>query len=361
MVAIATFARGDQRRLTVTTSLAVGLLALELLSYQNHARVKRVDYEDHPPAYLTFVKENVGDGRVLNAGRSGLYAEWGSALGIRQIETLNVMQIPEYRTFFFNYLNEDESRGKFLRIGGDPGIDFGADPAALDQMAVRYILVADELKRYGDAVATNYPLVFDDREAGVRVFENTDAFPRAYLSPALVPASAISSDPPPWQRSRAFTTDANFLDEARAAGVSTRVDGSAAGEATIVEDHNTRVTVDVDASQPSVLVLADVYHDNWSVTVNGEPADLAEVNDVVRGVVVPAGGSTVEFRYESRARTIGALISLVAVVALLVGSVVWSVRRRRTIANGRQLNDAARLPRRRRRRRPDRPDRRPCG
>ena len=44
-------------------------------------------------------------------------------------------------------------------------------------MDVRYILVADVLDKYGEDVAASYPLVFDDRDAGVRVFENTNAFP----------------------------------------------------------------------------------------------------------------------------------------------------------------------------------------
>ena len=79
----------------------VALLTIELFSYEKHARVKRFDYSDDPPAYLTFLQEHVGQDPVLSAGRDGLYAEWGSALGIRQIETLNVMQIPQYRPFFF--------------------------------------------------------------------------------------------------------------------------------------------------------------------------------------------------------------------------------------------------------------------
>ena len=207
VTAIAVFTRGDQRRRTLTTSLVVALLAIELFSYENHARVKRFDYEDDPPAYLTFLQENVGEDRVLSAGRDGLYAEWGSALGIRQIETLNVMQIPEYRPFFFRYLNRAES-GRFLEIGADTAIEFDADASALDQMEVRYIIVADELEKYGEAVAASYPLVFDDREAGIRVFENTDAFPRAYLSPALVHRLRPRLKRRRGSRTAPFTTDA---------------------------------------------------------------------------------------------------------------------------------------------------------
>ena len=88
-----------------------------------------------------------------------------------------------------------------------------------------------------------------------------------------------------------------------------------------------------------MLVLADTYHPNWSVTVNGEPAHLAEVNDVVRGVVVPAGQSVVEFHYESKARTVGIVISSIAGFLLLVGLVFWAIRRRRTVAAVGQVNE----------------------
>jgi uncharacterized membrane protein YfhO len=97
--------------------------------------------------------------------------------------------------------------------------------------------------------------------------------------------------------------------------------------------------VEVDALRPSVLVLADTYHPNWSVTVNGEPAHLAEVNDVVRGVVVPAGQSVVEFHYQSKARTVGIVISSIAGFVLLVGLVFWAIRRRRTDVAIDQVNE----------------------
>jgi hypothetical protein len=126
--------RGPDRARTFAL-LALALMAVELLSYQNHVRVKRVDYEDDPPAYLTFVRDNVRSERVLNAGRAALFPEWGSAFGIRQLETINVMQIPAYRDFFQRHLNTTEGRGKFLQTGSDRSIDFGASPDALNQLS----------------------------------------------------------------------------------------------------------------------------------------------------------------------------------------------------------------------------------
>ena len=49
---------------------------------------------------------------------------------------------------------------------------------------------------------------------------------------------------------------------------------------------------------------------------------------MARGVVVPAGHSVVVFRYHSTARAIGWVITLVTLVALIVGCGIWAWRRR---------------------------------
>ena len=66
-----------------------------------------------------------------------------------------------------------------------------------------------------------------------------------------------------------------------------------------------------------MLVLTDSYAYGWHVSVNGKAQHLARVDDVVRGVVVPAGRSTVVFTYRSPPRTVGASISLLTLAGLL--------------------------------------------
>jgi hypothetical protein len=328
VVALTWVVRGDGRRRKVACALLLLVVAGELWSYQNHTRVERFDFEDDPPAYLAYLQQN-GDGhRVMNAGRDALYPEWGAAFGIRDVGTLNVMQVPEYRTFFFRYVNPGEGTGKFLQTGGDLEVPFAADPVALDQLSVRHLVVADELVTFADQARQLYPLAFDDQEAGVHVFTNPTAFPRAYLSTALVPSVDVSGSPR-WSTARAFTEDVQLLDAARTAGVDDAVSGSVPGTARIVAERNTRVEVEVRADAPSVLVLTDVFHENWSAVVNGEPAHLGRVNDVVRGVVVPAGLSVVEFEYRSRERAVGTVVSWLSLAALVVAAVVWEIVRRR--------------------------------
>lgn len=89
-----------------------------------------------------------------------------------------------------------------------------------------------------------------------------------------------------------------------------------ASRATLVEYGQSHVVVEATASQPGLLVLGDMYHPGWRVTVNGQPAGLLRTNHVLRGVLVPAGQHRVEFRFQPSSLRNGGLISLAALLVL---------------------------------------------
>jgi hypothetical protein len=336
--------------------VAVGLLTAELLSYQNHERIARYDLEDHLPAYVRMLQDDLGQQRLLSAGRGAITAEWGSVLGLRQVTTFNVMQQPWYRDFFFRWVSPRDAPPRFLELGERDG-DFAAAAAALDVLSVRYLVVDARLERMERAIAAEYPLVFDDRAAGVRVYENPDAYPRAFVASTLAPTPRAAFLPP-WSRHLAITADPRLLQEADRAGVpdeppppGSNGASSRAAEATIVEDSNGRVRVEVEAPAPSVLVLADTYHRNWSAEVDGVDHHVGRVDGFARGVIVPAGSSTVTFTYQSPARTLGAIVSLLGIAGLLAGCAIAGLRRRRSgaatiqaLASRRTPTDDARRP-----------------
>lgn len=72
---------------------------------------------------------------------------------------------------------------------------------------------------------------------------------------------------------------------------------SPAGRATLAAYHNTRVDVDVEAERPGWLVLNDVWHRWWRVSVDGRPADLARADAIFRAVHVEAGRHRVSFTF----------------------------------------------------------------
>jgi hypothetical protein len=305
--------------------VAVGLIAVELLAYQNHARPARFDPESPTPRYVAFLEHHLDGDRILDAGRGALYPEWGSALGIPQIETLNVSQLPAYRAFYQQYIVPQH--GLFLEVGAQRGRSFKVQPTALDLLSVRYIVTDGSVKHFDAGVKAHYRLVFRDRRSHVAIYENPHAFPRAYLSPVLT----AHGSPGRFSARVTRTTDAELLAAARTAGIPTAATpGATARPASVTRYDNTKVEVSVDAARPSVLVLTDTYAYGWHVSVNGRAQHLARVDDVVRGVVVPAGKSTVVFTYRLPPRTVGAAISLLTIVGLLAYGAWLVIRRARS-------------------------------
>ncbi|MCR4264211.1 MAG: YfhO family protein, partial [Candidatus Roizmanbacteria bacterium] len=46
-----------------------------------------------------------------------------------------------------------------------------------------------------------------------------------------------------------------------------------------------------------LIVLSDIYDENWHVSVDGTESTLYRVNYILRGVIVPEGSHSVEFNY----------------------------------------------------------------
>jgi hypothetical protein len=103
---------------------------------------------------------------------------------------------------------------------------------------------------------------------------------------------------------------------------------SCRGKAEIVSEIPTRVTVSVQMETPGLVVLADLWDKGWKAYLNGQPVPILRADHAVRGVVVPAGATTLEFRYESASFVLGLCLSGLAAVILLgwLGAVVWTRR-----------------------------------
>lgn len=88
---------------------------------------------------------------------------------------------------------------------------------------------------------------------------------------------------------------------------------------TITSDENQRVVISANMKSEGLLVLADMYHEDWKAQIDGNPAEVLPVNLIQRGVVVPEGSHEVVFTYEPEAFYKGAKVSIAAhVIALLI-------------------------------------------
>lgn len=89
------------------------------------------------------------------------------------------------------------------------------------------------------------------------------------------------------------------------------------GSATLMKDIPCRVTVSTQMETRGLLVLSDRWDNGWKAFLDGHRVPIIQVNHAVRGVVVPAGTSTVQFRYEPSSLLWGLRSALAAMVALL--------------------------------------------
>lgn len=77
-----------------------------------------------------------------------------------------------------------------------------------------------------------------------------------------------------------------------------------------------KVELKTTTTCPQVLLLNDRWHENWQASIDEKPAELLRANFIMRGVAVPAGEHTIEFRYRPPHSTLW--ISLTAVGAGIV-------------------------------------------
>ncbi len=81
------------------------------------------------------------------------------------------------------------------------------------------------------------------------------------------------------------------------------------------------------APAASVLLLNDKYDQNWTVTVDGQPAELLRCNFLMRGVAVPAGNHTVKFNFMLPNKPLYVTVTALVLGLLLCGVLAIAGRR----------------------------------
>jgi hypothetical protein len=74
------------------------------------------------------------------------------------------------------------------------------------------------------------------------------------------------------------------------------------GSAEILSYRQSQVIVSAQLVQPGLLVLHDLYHPAWRVTVDGQPAELRRTELLFRAVALPAGEHRIIFSFEPLSR-----------------------------------------------------------
>jgi Bacterial membrane protein YfhO len=82
---------------------------------------------------------------------------------------------------------------------------------------------------------------------------------------------------------------------------------------------NQTVDAEVEAAEPSLVVVAQTYYYNWRAEIDGQPTPLLRANVAFQAIQVPKGTHKIHLAYVDRAFQIGAAISIAALVGSLIG------------------------------------------
>jgi uncharacterized membrane protein YfhO len=83
------------------------------------------------------------------------------------------------------------------------------------------------------------------------------------------------------------------------------------------------VALETEAAAPAFVVLADAWFPGWSARVDGRETALHRVNQLVRGVAVPAGRHRVEMTFIPRGWHAGLLLTRLGLLATLATGLAW--------------------------------------
>lgn len=86
-----------------------------------------------------------------------------------------------------------------------------------------------------------------------------------------------------------------------------------------VKNENDSVRYTSNASTDQLAVFSEVYYDKgWNAYVDGKQVPYAKVNYVLRGMVVPAGEHTIEFKFEPKSHATGWMLTNICSFIMLL-------------------------------------------
>jgi hypothetical protein len=333
--------------LTIAGGVLVSWIALETLVMTDH-RLSGPQTTEQPRPFSELDYMQVAPGRMripTAAERAAVHqrldVDHYRSVMLQDRRQFLAMTEPHVAAFWDLRLIEGYSTGLPRRLGSLPWVESMIAPHHLDLHAIvgpndlPWRLLAALNVKY--VVNVNPSFWFNPAPGGpvppldladLQVWENPHPVtPRAFFAERVSPAGPAPLLPGD-DGKRPAPKDPPIEDPARhsiAEGLDAERRFSTAGTPDTTFDGD-RVHVRLEPSaEDRFLVLNELYHPSWHARVDGAPATIYPTNLVMRGILVPAGATTVELRYEPFIYT-AAGWRIVAAGLLLLPLLAWGLR-----------------------------------
>jgi membrane protein YfhO len=280
-----------------------------------------------PTPAIAFLRRHVGDARIMGVG-GALPNDWSLVYGFDDVRGYDP-PFPTLRFFrLWRTANPEQATWEGFHMNA-------LTPTALDVLSVlraRYVIAPPGYVALGPPGAPLRALrrVYDGGDA--TIFANEHSPPRALVPPAVEVVAGEDA-------ARLAVTEERFdprrgavVERSEPAAASLLRAPAAHGTAAVMGEQNARVTLRAQLDRRGLVVLNDALMDGWTVTVDGHPAAALHVDDVMRGVIVPAGTHRIVWSYTVPGLRLGAILSLLTALTLLAATATRALRSRRTPA-----------------------------
>jgi len=164
-----------------------------------------------------------------------------------------------------------------------------------------------------------FSVVFDDKH--VAVFENRNVLPRAFLvSAAGVEIVQVEESQLARIRDPGFNPVRSVVLSVMPAslvGSKVAADVPFNSRVETVTSSTSSYSFRTHASQPAVLVVSQMFYPGWKAFVDGRETQTLTADYGLMGIAIPAGDHQVDAVFRPRSFTIGAILSVLSVLALV--------------------------------------------
>jgi hypothetical protein len=202
------------------------------------------------------------------------------------------------------------------------------------EILVSFVTTAVDPATKWDAAWAN-PLLSDSSKVELlyygpnSIYLNKNYLPRAWVvhqvtevAPEDTEAAIVALSDPEFEPAQMAVIEGNLEQPV--------VPASGSETVTAVSRSSSSTIFQAQLSAPGLLVLSDIYYPGWNAYVDGEQRPLYATNVAMRGVFLPEGNHTVEFRYEPQTFRMGLYISAATVLILLgVVAGLWGYKKRK--------------------------------